>query len=86
MYNLFGVAGIVGLGEAGMAKSLHTRKKLVAFLCVLALSSLTMLWLFWRFPVPTAILTFAALAGFVICTRLARAMDTTDMDRGSQLR
>jgi hypothetical protein len=69
-----------------MAKSLHTRKKLVAFLCVLALSSLTMLFLFWRFPLPTAIITVAALGVLVLCTRLARAIDTSDMDRGSQLR
>jgi uncharacterized integral membrane protein len=69
-----------------MAKSLHTRKKLVAFLCVLALSSITMLFLFWRFPLPTAIFTIAVLGVMVLCTRLARLIDTTDMDRGSQLR
>jgi hypothetical protein len=85
MYNIFGSLAL-GLGEAGMAKTLHTRKKIVAFLSVLALSSLTMLFLCWRFPLPTAIITVAALAVLVLCTRLARAIDTSDMDRGSQLR
>jgi hypothetical protein len=45
-----------------------------------------MLFLFWRFPLPTAIITVAALAALVLCTRLARAIDTSDLDRGSQLR
>jgi hypothetical protein len=91
MYNNFIklVAGMILWGEeAGMASSVHSRKKLVAFLCVLALSSITMLWLFWRCPLPTAIITVAALAGLAVCARLARAVDATeigDLDRGSQL-
>lgn len=70
-----------------MASPFHARKK-IAFFGVLALSSVTMLWLFWRFPLPTAIITVLALAALAVCARLARSVDAaemTDLDQSSQL-
>jgi hypothetical protein len=42
---------------------------------VVSLSSLTMLALFWRFPVPTCIASTALLATLLRCARFAKLID-----------
>lgn len=54
---------------------------------VLALSALTMIWLFWHYPVKTAIGTILLLCAFVVAARLARWMETdaaSDLHEGKQ--
>lgn len=71
-----------------MTDTPHARKKLVVFFAVVALSALLMVWLFWRFPLPTAIITLGVLIALGVCARLARSIEANDMsemDRGSQL-
>ncbi len=48
----------------------------VGFLAVIGLSSGSMLWLFWHYPVKTAIVTLIVLAAFALSARLARLVDT----------
>jgi hypothetical protein len=59
-----------------MSKKAQLRTKMVLLLGLLAVSSLTMLWLFWRFPISTAIATAAVLTAFGLSARLASAIDT----------
>jgi hypothetical protein len=59
------------------------------FLAVLALSAVTMIWLFWHYPVKTLIGTLAVLVALGVSARLARATDTeagtaSDLDRGER--
>jgi formate-dependent nitrite reductase membrane component NrfD len=56
---------------------------LALFLAIIATSAVTMLWLFWRFPVATAITTVIVLAGLAVATTLARSIDFEgeDLDR-----
>jgi hypothetical protein len=49
------------------------------------LSALSMLWLFWRFPIGTGIATVVVLAAFGISARLARMVET-DGSIGSRVR
>jgi hypothetical protein len=44
-----------------------------------------MLWLFWRFPLMTAIVTLGVFAALVVLARLARSIevDMQDLDRRS---
>jgi 4-hydroxybenzoate polyprenyltransferase len=49
-------------------------------LSILTLSSATMLWAFWHYPVGTGIATVAVLLAFGILVRLARAIDTDIVD------
>jgi hypothetical protein len=62
-----------------MTKSTHTNTKLYCLLSVVILSSSTMLWLFWHYPVSTAIGTLVVLSALGICARLARWIDTEGM-------
>jgi hypothetical protein len=57
----------------------------VAFLAILTVSAGTMLWLFWRFPLMTAIVTLGVFAALVVLSRLARSIDVDlkDLDRRS---
>jgi hypothetical protein len=67
-----------------MSKSAQARTN-IWFFAIMALSSATMLWLFWHFPVSTGIATLAVLAAFGVLARLARAIDTdgiSDLGRG----
>jgi hypothetical protein len=59
---------------------------IAAFLAVLAVSAATMLWLFWNFPLPTAIVTLGVLAALGVLARLARSIDVElkDLDRTEQ--
>lgn len=59
------------------------RAKTVAFLAILTVSAGTMLWLFWRFPLTTAIIALAIVVALCVLVRLARLIDfdMSDMDR-----
>jgi hypothetical protein len=59
---------------------------IVAFLAIVTLSAGTMLWLFWRFPLMTALVTLGIFAGLGVLTRLARLIDVDlqDLDRTKQ--
>jgi hypothetical protein len=46
-----------------------------AFSLVIALSSVTMLWLLWRFPIPTCIGSMVLLGCLLHCIRFARLID-----------
>ena len=61
----------------------HIRATIVLFLAILALSAVTMIWLFWHYPRVTGIATVIVLAGLYISARLARSMDTElpDLER-----
>lgn len=49
--------------------------KHAAFLAAIALSSLTMLLLLWRFPMPTGIASVVVLGCLLHCTRIAKLID-----------
>jgi hypothetical protein len=53
---------------------------IVAFLVILTVSAATMLWLFWRFPLMTAIVTLGVFAALVVLARLARSIDVDMQD------
>lgn len=63
-------------GKAGMTRSPNARRNIVAFLAILALSALTMVWLFWHHPIKTLIATIAVLAALGISARLAGSIET----------
>ncbi|HTC37356.1 MAG TPA: hypothetical protein VK693_00320 [Steroidobacteraceae bacterium] len=69
-----------------MSTSSSARLGTVAFLAILTVSAGTMLWLFWRFPLMTAIVTLGVFAAFVVLSRLARSIDVDmkDLDRTEQ--
>jgi hypothetical protein len=63
-------------GVYGMAVSASSsRMGIVAFIAILTISAATMLWLFWRFPLLTAIITLAAFIALGVLVRLARSID-----------
>jgi hypothetical protein len=66
-----------------MNASSSARMGIVAFLAILTVSAGTMLWLFWRYPLTTAIVTFGVFAALAVLARLARSIDVEmkDLDR-----
>ena len=64
-----------------------TRAKIVAFLAILTISAGTMLWLFWRFPLPTAIVALAVFVALCVLVRLARLIDfdMSDLDQRERI-
>ncbi len=64
-----------------------TRAKIVAFLAILTVSAGIMLWLFWRFPLTTAIIALAIVVALCVLVRLARLIDfdISDMDHREPL-
>ena len=69
-----------------MTDSSSSRMNIVAFLAIVTLSAGTMLWLFWRFPLMTAVITVAVFVGLAVLARLARSIDVDlqDLDRTKQ--
>jgi hypothetical protein len=69
-----------------MSTSSSARMGVVAFVAILTVSAGTMLWLFWRFPLMTAIVTLGVFAALVVLARLARSIDVEmqDLDRTEQ--
>jgi hypothetical protein len=69
-----------------MTKSAQKRTNIFGFLSILALSSATMLWMLWRFPVGTGIATILVLSAFGVSARLARSIESeglADLDHGN---
>ena len=62
-----------------MTRSALARTNILGFLAIVVLSSGSMLWLFWRHPVGTAIVTLVVLAAFAVSARLARMIDTDSL-------
>jgi hypothetical protein len=58
-----------------MKNSSNARLNVAVLMGILLCSSVTMLWLFWRFPIATAVATLLILAGFSLATRLAVPSD-----------
>ncbi|HXP65308.1 MAG TPA: hypothetical protein VN815_07525 [Steroidobacteraceae bacterium] len=62
-----------------------SRMGVAAFIAVLTVSAGTMLYLFWHFPLITAVVTVGVLAALGVLARLARSIDgIKDMDRTEQ--
>ena len=59
-----------------MTKSAQSRTNVLGFIAVVVLSTVSMLWLFWHHPVPTAMATLVVLAGLGISARLARVIQS----------
>jgi hypothetical protein len=76
MYKAKWGSGLASRRWLAMTHSSHPRANLLVFLAVLALSALTMVWLFWRHPLKTLIFTIVVLAALGVSARLARAIDT----------
>jgi uncharacterized membrane protein AbrB (regulator of aidB expression) len=60
-----------------MTDSPHARANIFALL-ILTLSAATMLWLFWHYPLGTAIVTIVVVAMLGIYARLARSIEPPD--------
>jgi hypothetical protein len=58
-----------------MAYATRARSNIAALLAILVLSAATMVWLFWHFPVITAVATLAILTSLGVSARLARLTD-----------
>ncbi len=58
---------------------------MAAFLAVVIVSAATMVALFWRFPLPTALITLGVFALLGVSARLARSIefaDVADVEQG----
>jgi hypothetical protein len=69
-----------------MTHSSHARANILVFLAILTLSALTMVWLFWHYPLKTMIATIAVLSALGVSARLARSVDTdgNELDKGER--
>ena len=70
-----------------MTKTAQKRTSIFGFICILALSSVTMLWMLWHFPVGTGIATVVVLSVYGVSARLARSVENdgmADLERGNQ--
>jgi hypothetical protein len=70
-----------------MTKSAQKRTSIFGFLSILALSSASMLWMLWHFPVSTAIATVIVLSLLGVSARLARSIENdglAELDRGNR--
>jgi hypothetical protein len=62
-----------------MTETSSKRTNVAAFLAILVVSAATMVLLFWRFPLTTALITLGILAALGISARLARAIEVVDV-------
>ena len=72
---------------AGMTKSAQKRTNILGFLSIMALSSATMVWMLWHFPIATGVGTVIVLSVYGVSARLARSIESdalTDLKRGNQ--
>lgn len=71
-----------------MAGKSSERRSVAVFISMLAVSSATMLLLFWKFPLATAGVTFAVLTVLAILAVLSRSIEVEqpelDLDQGKQ--
>ncbi len=58
-----------------MRYSAGARANIAMFLAVLAISAVTMIWLFWHYPIKTLIGAIAVLVALGVSARLARASE-----------
>ncbi len=58
-----------------MANSGRKRSSVFGFFAMVTLSAATMLWLFWDFPLTTALAALAVLAAFEISARVSRLLE-----------
>jgi hypothetical protein len=68
-----------------MTYSSSATRNIAIFLAVLALSAVTMIWLFWHHPVKTLVATVAVLAALGVSARLARSIEVespAELERG----
>jgi hypothetical protein len=69
-----------------MTDSRSTRANVIALIAIMTASASIMLWLFWRFPVTTAIITAAVLAILGLLGALARSIEAEiPVDRRKQI-
>ncbi len=68
-----------------MKNSVSARASVLLFLSAMTVSSLTMLWLLWRFPVVTASAGVLILAGIFIAARLAKALEGDSLGDADRL-
>jgi hypothetical protein len=69
---------VVGWGIC-MAESSSKKTNVAAFLAILVVSAATMVLLFWRFPLTTALITLSVFVALGISARLARAIEVVDV-------
>jgi hypothetical protein len=84
---MYKATGEFRIAEAGMTHVSYSRANIVVFWAILALSALTMVWLFWHHPLKTLIATIAVLAALGVSARLARSIEvesSTELERGEQ--
>jgi hypothetical protein len=70
-----------------MTKSAQKRTNILGFLSILALSSVTMVWMLWHFPIATGVGTLIVLSVYAVSARLARSIESdgmADLKRGNQ--
>ncbi len=70
-----------------MTKSAQKRTNIFGFLSILALSSATMVWMLWHFPIGTGIATVVVLSVYGVSAWLARSVESdglADLKRGNQ--
>jgi hypothetical protein len=70
-----------------MTKSAQKRTNILGFLSILALSSVTMVWMLWHFPIATGVGTVIVLSVYGVSARLARSIESdglADLKRGNQ--
>jgi hypothetical protein len=70
-----------------MTKSAQKRTNIFGFLSIMALSSATMVWMLWHFPIGTGIATVVVLSVYGVSARLARSIENdglADLKRGNQ--
>jgi hypothetical protein len=69
-----------------MTGSRSARGNIIALIAIMAASASIMLWLFWRFPLPTAIITVAVLIILGLLGSLARSIEAEiPVDRRKQI-
>jgi hypothetical protein len=72
-----GVASAIRFTEENeMSNSKIGRTYTLSVIAIFALSSATMSWLLWRFPMGTALITIGVLLLFGIAAHLSRTSDT----------
>ncbi len=62
-----------------MSDVAQTRTNIALLMAILALSASTMVWLFWHYPVITALVTVTVLAALGVSARLARSIDSSEL-------
>jgi hypothetical protein len=66
-----------------MKTSSSDRLRVAVFVAILLCSSATMLWLFWRFPIATGVVTVAIVIAVSLSTRLAKLSDGESFERNA---